>query len=115
MVRRRNRIIVCSRKGEKDKKGSGQKKKQVSCLQQTWGKGQTREWLEEKIGWMFVANNKKMIKKGVVKRISKIVDCIRHGKRIEKGMVRRKSRINVYNRQGKGYNHETRSRGVEVG
>ncbi len=114
MVRRRSRIVVCNKQGEKNTKGSGQKKKQVTCLQQTWGKGQRRELLEEKIGWMFVANNKKMIEKGVVKGRSKIVDCSRHEKMIEKGMVRG-SRINIYNRQAKGYNQETRSRGMEVG
>jgi hypothetical protein len=46
---------------------------------------------------MSIANKRKMIGRGVVRRRSRIVVCNMQGKNIEKGVVRRSSRIIVYN------------------
>jgi hypothetical protein len=56
------------------------------------------EWLEKKIGWMYVANRRKMIWKGVVRRRSRMVVCNMQGKNIEKVLVRRRNWIIVCNR-----------------
>jgi hypothetical protein len=59
---------------------------------------------------MYVANRMKMIRKGVVRRRSRMVVCNMQGKNIEKKVVRRRSRIVVY--KGIGGNDITNKQGV---